>query len=152
MAAQASFCLTWSQSWWGFSILLVILSASLRIIIVCQNLTFSFEDNYNIHYTPGIYAEGYIVFVLLFVLSYVGLFLCASIMFVEFSFFTVAWKFLKWGISHEPLIRKHSYWIIGTLEGFTPRKYWLITREAGLCPDITEKLLTGTLSLNTNKP
>ena len=28
---------------------------------------------------------------------------------------------------------------------FTPRKYWW------LCPDMTEKLLTGTLSLNTNK-
>ena len=24
-------------------------------------------------------------------------------------FHRVAWKFLKWGISHEPLIRKHSY-------------------------------------------
>ena len=28
---------------------------------------------------------------------------------------------------------------------------WLITQEAWLRPDMTEKLLTGTLSLNTNK-
>ena len=32
---------------------------------------------------------------------------------------------------------------------FTPRKYWLITRKRWLRPDMTEKLLTGTLSLNT---
>ena len=36
---------------------------------------------------------------------------------------------------------------------FTPRKYWLITQEWWLRPDMTEKLLTGTLSLNTtNQP
>ena len=34
---------------------------------------------------------------------------------------------------------------------FTPRKYWLITQEVVAPPDMTEKLLTGTLSLNTNK-
>ena len=48
--------------------------------------------------------EGYIVFAFPFVR--------ASVTFMEFTakFFTrVAWKFLKWGISHEPLIRKHSY-------------------------------------------
>ena len=34
---------------------------------------------------------------------------------------------------------------------FTPRKYWLLPRKRWLRPDMTEKLLTGTLSLNTNK-
>ena len=32
---------------------------------------------------------------------------------------------------------------------FTPRKYWLITQEAMAPAGMTEKLLTGTLSLNT---
>ena len=32
---------------------------------------------------------------------------------------------------------------------FNPRKYWLITQKRWLRPDMTEKLLTGTLSLNT---
>ena len=31
-------------------------------------------------------------------------------------------------------------------------KYWLIPRKQWLCPDMTKKLLTGTLNLNTNKP
>ena len=30
-------------------------------------------------------------------------------------------------------------------------EYWLIPRKRWLCPDMTEKLLTGMLSLNTNK-
>ena len=57
-------------------------------------------------YTPGIYAEGYIVFAFPFVCSFVRLWLPSSTWNLQQSF---ACKFLKWGISHEPLIRKHSY-------------------------------------------
>ena len=54
--------------------------------------------------TPGIYAEGYIVFVFPFVCSFIR----DSVRFVELlQSFTL--KFLKWGISQQPLIRKHSY-------------------------------------------
>ena len=59
-------------------------------------------------YTPGIYAEGYIVFVVLFVRTYVRSFVCDSVPFMALlQSFTL--KFLKWGISQQPLIRKHSY-------------------------------------------
>ena len=67
------------------------------------------------HYTPGIYAEGYIVFVFPFVCSYVRSFVR---LFVRlFVLPSVAWnlrqsfalKFLKWCISQQLLIRKHSY-------------------------------------------
>ena len=34
---------------------------------------------------------------------------------------------------------------------FTPQKHWLLPRKRWLRPDMTEKLLTGRLSLNTNK-
>ena len=34
---------------------------------------------------------------------------------------------------------------------FTPRKVLVIPRKRWLHPDMTEKLLTGTLSINTNK-
>ena len=59
------------------------------------------------YYTPGIYAEGYIVFVFPLV-RMLCLFVCDSIPFVELlqSFML---KFLNWGISQQPLIRKHSY-------------------------------------------
>ena len=58
-------------------------------------------------YTPGIYAEGYIVFVLLFVCSYVRSFVLPSVAWnLRQSF---ALKFLKWCISQQLLIRKHSY-------------------------------------------
>ena len=66
------------------------------------------------YYTPGIYAEGYIVFVFPFVCSFVRLFVSFVRSFVLPS---VAWnlrqsfalKFLKWCISQQLLIRKHSY-------------------------------------------
>ena len=63
-------------------------------------------------YTPGIYAEGYIVFVFRFIRSYVRSFICSfvrtSVTFVELlQSFTC--KQLEWSISHQPLIRKHSY-------------------------------------------
>ena len=55
-------------------------------------------------FTPGIYAKGYIVFVFPFVHSFVR----DSVPFMELlQSFTL--KFLKRGISHQPLIRKHSY-------------------------------------------
>ena len=62
-------------------------------------------------YTPGIYAEGYIVFVFPFVRSYVRSFVRS------FVLPSVAWnlrqsfalKLLKWYISQQLLIRKHSY-------------------------------------------
>ena len=59
------------------------------------------------NYTPGIYAEGYIVFVFPFVRSYVRLFVLPSRSWnLRQSF---ASKFLKWCISQQLLIRKHSY-------------------------------------------
>ena len=59
-------------------------------------------------YTPGIYAEEYIVFVFPFIRSYVRSFVRDSIPFMELlQSFTL--KFLKWGVSHQPIIRKHSY-------------------------------------------
>ena len=67
------------------------------------------------HYTPGIYAEGYIVFVFPFVSSYVRSFVCSFVRL--FVLPSVTWnlrqsfalKFLKWCISQQLLIRKHSY-------------------------------------------
>ena len=53
---------------------------------------------------PGIYAKGYIVFVFPFIRSYVGSFPRVGLGFIEF-----ASKFLKWCISQQLLIRKHSY-------------------------------------------
>ena len=53
-----------------------------------------------------IYAEGYIVFVFPFVRPYECSFVRDSVPIVELlQSFT--FKFLKWGISHQPLIRKH---------------------------------------------
>ena len=68
-----------------------------------------------IHYTPGIYAEGYIVFVFPFVRSYVRMFVRSFVRL--FVLPSVTWnlrqsfalKFLKWCISQQLLIRKHSY-------------------------------------------
>ena len=60
------------------------------------------------NYTPGIYADGYIVFAFPFVRSSVRMFVSSfvrtSVTFVEF-----ASKFLKWCISQQLHIRKHSY-------------------------------------------
>ena len=63
------------------------------------------------NYTPGIYAEGYIVFAFPFVLSSVRMFIRSFVTLsrtwnLRQSF---ACKFLKLGISHEPLIRLHSH-------------------------------------------
>ena len=60
-------------------------------------------------YTPGIYADGYIVFAFPFVHSSVRMFLSSFVRsFVEFSS-KFALKFLKWCISQQLHIRKHSY-------------------------------------------
>ena len=64
------------------------------------------------NYTPGIYAEGYIVFVFPFVRSYVRSFIRSfvrtSVPFMELlQSFTL--KQLEWSISQQPLIKKHSY-------------------------------------------
>ena len=65
-------------------------------------------------HTPGIYAKGYIVFVIPFV--------CNFVLFVELlqSFM---FKQLVWSISHQPLIRKHSY--LDHRSAFIP---WLLTQ------------------------
>ena len=63
-------------------------------------------------YTPSIYVEGYIVFVLpcicSYVRSYIRSFVHPSVVLVEFraKFYV---KVSQVGISHQPLIRKHSY-------------------------------------------
>ena len=64
------------------------------------------------HYTPGIYADGYIVFAFPFVRSYVRslvrFFVRNSGTFVEFM--SKFWlKFLYRCISHEPMVRNYSY-------------------------------------------
>ena len=67
------------------------------------------------YYTPGIYAEGYIVFVFPFVRPYVHLYVCSYV--CSYFLSSRKWnleqsfmlKFLMWGISHQPLIIKHSY-------------------------------------------
>ena len=62
-----------------------------------------FDDNY----TPGISAAGYIVFIFLFVCSFVCLLVLPSrLSNLRQSF---ASKFLKWCISQQLHIRKHSY-------------------------------------------
>ena len=58
-------------------------------------------------YTPGIYDEGYIVFVFTFVRLYVRSFVLPS---VAWNFRqSFALKFFKWCISQQLLIRKYSY-------------------------------------------
>ena len=64
-------------------------------------------------YTPGIYAEGYIVFVFSFVCSFVHT--PSRLWNLRQSF---ASKFLKWCISQQLLIRKHSYLDHSYLGGF----------------------------------
>ena len=56
------------------------------------------------NYTPGIYADGYIVFAFPFVRSYVRSFVRSWNLRQSFAL-----KFLKWCISQQLLIRKHSY-------------------------------------------
>ena len=72
-------------------------------------------------YTPAIYAKGYMVFVFPFISSFVR----DSVPFVKLLK-TFMLKFLKWGISHQPLIRKHSHLDHRYPEGlaFIP---WLLT-------------------------
>ena len=94
--------------------------------------TLSCDSSY---YTPGIYAEGYIVFVFLFVCSFVHLFVRS------FVLPSVTWnlrqsfalKFLKCCISQQLLIRKHSYLDHSYPGGlaFTP---W--PRPQGPCPGV----------------
>ena len=67
---------------------------------VCPYLTLMIDS----FYTPGIYADGYIVFVFPFVRLYVRLFVRNSVTRQSF-----ASKFLKWCISQQLLIRKRSY-------------------------------------------
>ena len=67
-------------------------------------------------YTPGIYAEEYIVFVLPFVRSYVRSFVRYSVTLTKItSKFCV--KVSQMGISQQQLIRKHSYMGHGSLGG-----------------------------------
>ena len=81
-------------------------SVDLLIYVLCVGFVTYFDCAIfaKLYYTPSIYAEGYIIFVFLFVCSFVRNFAP----FVELlqSFML---KQLKWRISHQPLIRKHSY-------------------------------------------
>ena len=66
------------------------------------------EDGNCFFYTPGFYAEGYIIFVFPFVCSFVRSSVRNFVPFVELlQSFTL--KQIKWSISDQPLIRKHSY-------------------------------------------
>ena len=66
-----------------------------------------------VHLTPGIYADGYIVFAFPFVCSLVR----NSGMLVEFMLKFLL-KFLWWCISHEPMIRNLSYFNYRYFIGF----------------------------------
>ena len=59
-------------------------------------------------YTPGIYADGYIVFAFPFVRSSVRMFVSSFVRLWNLCQ-SFALKFLKWCISQQLLIRKHSY-------------------------------------------
>ena len=61
-------------------------------------------DLYLCFYTPGIYADGYIVFAFPFVCSLVRSFVRSWNLRQSFAL-----KFLKWCISQQLHIRKHSY-------------------------------------------
>ena len=66
----------------------------------------------SLNYTPGIYADGYIVFAFPFVHSSVRMFVCSLVRSFVRSWNlrqSFALKFLKWCISQQLLIRKHSY-------------------------------------------
>ena len=73
-----------------------------------KNVQEQFKNSSRTSYTPGIYADGYIVFAFPFVRSSVHMFV---------SSFVRSWdlrqgfasKFLKWCISQQLHIRKHSY-------------------------------------------
>ena len=64
-----------------------------------------------INYTPGIYADGYIVFAFPFVRSSVRMFVSSLVRwFVSSVKISKFWlKFICWCISHELNIRNHSY-------------------------------------------
>ena len=81
----------------------------LLLIVQCTGkiLTSFFQSWIANIYTPGIYADGYIVFAFPFVRSYVRSFVIPSRSWnLRPSF---ALKFLKWCIPQQLLIRKHSY-------------------------------------------
>ena len=83
--------------------------------VVCTLGRAARRSNVSDYYTPGIYAEGYIVFVFPFVRWYVRMFVRSFV--PSFVLPSVAWnlrqsfalKFLKWCISQQLLIRNHSY-------------------------------------------
>ena len=62
-----------------------------------------YQMQVDLYYTPGIYADGYIVFAFPFVSSLVRWFVSSD----KMSKFWL--KFLCWCISHELNIRNHSY-------------------------------------------
>ena len=87
-------------------------------------------------YTPGIYADGYIVFAFPFVRSFVRslvrFFVRNSGTFVEFM--SKFWlKFLKRCISHEPMVRNYSYLDHRYPIGFA---LFLLVWTLGPCPGV----------------
>ena len=70
-----------------------------------------YEPEFSTNYTPGIYADGYIVFAFPFVRSSVRMFVSSLVRwFVSSVKMSKFWlKFLCWCISHELYIRNHSY-------------------------------------------
>ena len=84
---------------------------------LCYNSLVCFQVNSS--YTPGIYAEGYIVFVFLFVRSYVRSFVCSFVLpSRSWNYF----KVLRSSNSSGEYLTNHSsesihIWTIGTLEG-----------------------------------
>ena len=74
------------------------------------------------------YAEGYIIFAFPFVRTFVRSCVCHIRGIYLKVFHKVALKFLKWGISHELLIRKHSYLDHGYL-GRSASMPWVLAPE-----------------------
>ena len=91
----------------------------------CFSFVYFIACKYSFLLYPGIYAEGYIVFVFLFIRLYGHSFVLPSITLVELrqSFML---RSLKWGKSHQPLIRKHSY-LYHRYPGVSVFIPWLLT-------------------------
>ena len=88
------------------------------------------------HYTPGIYAEGYIVFIFPFVRTYVRSFICSFVRTPSRSW--NYFKVLRASNSSGVYLTNHSsesihIWTIGTLEG---RLSFHDSSPQGPCPGV----------------
>ena len=108
------------------------LSASSDLGLHCLPMSHLWDARHIlVNYTPGIYAEGYIVFVLPFVRLYVRSFVCSFV--CSFVISSHSWNYFEVLCSSNSsgvYLTNHSsesihIWTIGTLEG--PLITWLLT-------------------------